>query len=226
MSLVTLGRRLLFPTSLVCLYASEKNSDWENKLQQDYRQWRESHEEYQKAVKLVSKTQVDKLNICGKAASDELNTIMIPHEIVKKVRQVKESYESIYMAIVTDILTTYNDMSHDTLNSTNENDEFACLSSATVSIKEKEEFLKTQSGMKNSYKSYVIAYASAKEAIARDKMLDTLHTMPGTYLFTDDNKLIWNTNYMQIGGFVLLAMACISFAAAPGGRVLMEMFDD
>jgi hypothetical protein len=188
------------------LYVADRNSAWQSKLSGEYREWYYSHEEYRRAVKLVSKTQSDRMKVAGRSVDSAFSDLS-PFQIVKEVEKVRTSYTGIVECIAIDSMHEVaasigsNLLAVDVKNE--DGDSFARdldKMSPAASIEEREDVLRQHAGLKSTYKTFVIAMASAKEAAAREKMLNTLTDPPHTLL--RGNKYFFN-EYMWWGGLCL-----------------------
>lgn len=201
-------RGISFPASLTCYTIGEKNYEWENSLKTKHKIWFNAHENYRRTVKMVSKTQSDKMNRAGESASEMLFNIASPQELIKSVQYVKASYSGINRAIVDDLIKETqqslksNLVSNDAMNRELSDEDYNALDNKNTSIEDREIILQRHVGLKNSYKSFLISMASSKENDARDDMIQTLQSKPFTFI-TDDNDLyLFNTRYMFVCGVV------------------------
>lgn len=191
-------RRTCVPLSVGCYFIANKNDQWERKLQQQYREWYNAHEEYRRAVKMVSKQQSDSMSLAAKNVEEGFYRIDNPRMLVKAVKNVASSYRGVNNphGAVTSLDDVLKEMHSE------------------VSVEDREDIICLHFGLKHQYKSFAIAIASSKEATARDKLLTALRDKPFTLITDDEEWYLPNTRYLYwlsfisgLGGATLLVFA-------------------
>lgn len=202
----TFARRCSLPFSIGCYFVASKNFEWERQLQKDYRQWFNAHEEYKRAVKLVSKVQADIMGLATKEVEEHLYKLD-PPQLLKAVKDVKSSYRGINDELNDDVkdnlIRTKQATKSDILPHSAVSEIYASKLEEELNslgfnstVEEREDLILLHVGMKHQYQSFAIAMASSKEAIARDRMLTTLHEKPYTLITDDEKWYLVNTRYL------------------------------
>jgi hypothetical protein len=209
--MLRISRVIAFPVFYACFEIGKTNYEWENKLKIKLKLWYEAHEEYRRAVKMVSKSQSDKMSKAGESASGILFNPSSPQKLIQTVQHVKSSYSGINRAIVDDLIRQTQQsvkssiVSHDAINCSISDEDYNALDNINTSIEDREEILQRHVGLKSSYKSFLISMASAKENAARADMLEALESKPYTFITDNDDTYLLNTKYM----FGIGVLGCI-----------------
>ena len=197
------GRMVFFAGSISCVGIAEHNSNWERKLRNQYRKWYEAHEDYRRAVKLVSEVQSDKMKKASQAAYDNLCMPTSIKSIMNDLKNIDSSYQDVNIQIVKDAIASYQQETKSNFPCHHaKSEDINKLNKNSTSVEERDIIIQDL-GLKNTYKSFAIAMASSREATARDNMLETLYNKPYTIIIDHEDYFLINTRYIFWLGFML-----------------------
>ncbi len=188
------------PVSVGCYYVAENNYEWERQL--DYRHWYYAHEEYRRALKLLSKLQANQMSLATKDVEENLYRFDSPQLLIRAVTDVRSSYSGINTEMAQDTHTnqavTSKSLPHSAMGEaeTLKLDDVLSALNTDTTVEDRVEIVRLHVGLKHEYQAFAIAMASSKEAMARDKMLTTLHEKPFTLITDDEKWYMWNTRYL------------------------------